>query len=203
MKQVFKEYMNNTKLEKWQMVGITCLIIVISGIFGYVYEYIFYYFNDGKFSHQGGNFLPWINIYAYGALMIIILTNKLKKKPLLVFIISVISTGLLEYLTGFVLYELFNTKYWDYNVEILNFGNINGYICLRSVLFFGISGLLLMYGILPFCIYLSKIIPKEIFLTFSIVLCTLFLVDEIYNLIITKLFNLKDAITIYKQIGIK
>ena len=45
--------------------------------------------------------------------------------------------------------------YWDgasYE-EILSFGNIGGYICLRSVLFFGISGLFLVYAIIPFCIF--------------------------------------------------
>ncbi|MBR2832892.1 MAG: putative ABC transporter permease [Bacilli bacterium] len=203
MKKVFKEYMDDIELEKWQWIGVICLIIVISGIFGFVYEYIFYYFNDGKFSWQGGNFLPWINIYAYGALIIILLSLKSRKNPLLVFIISIISTGILEYLTGFVLHEFFDVRYWDYNKEIINFGNINGYICLRSVLFFGVSGLLLMYGILPFCIYLSKTMNKEMFLTFSIILCIIFLTDEIYNLIIAKTLNLKDAITIYKQLTIK
>ena len=203
MKKVFKEYMDDIELEKWQWIGVICLIIVISGIFGFVYEYIFYYFNDGKFSWQGGNFLPWINIYAYGALIIILLSLKSRKNPLLVFIISIISTGILEYLTGFVLHEFFDVRYWDYNKEIINFGNINGYICLRSVLFFGVSGLLLMYGILPFFIYLSKTMNKEMFLTFSIILCIIFLTDEIYNLIIAKTLNLKDAITIYKQLTIK
>lgn len=199
MKKFLNNYLENTKLEKWQLISVTSLIIVISGIFGYYYEYIFYYFNDGYFSHQGGNYLPWINIYAYGALMIILLTKKIKKKPLLVFLISVISTGILEYLTGFILYEIFDVRYWNYNTEILNFGNISGYVCLRSVLFFGVSGLLLIYGIVPFCIYLSKKINKEIFLTFSLVLCFFFLVDEIYNLIITEIFNLPDAINFYKM----
>lgn len=199
MKEVFKNYLEGIKLQKWQIIGIISLIIVISGMFGYIYEYIFYFFNDGYFSHQGGNFLPWINIYAYGALMIILLSYKFRKNPLLVFVISVISTGILEYLTGFVLYEFFNARYWDYNIEILNFGNIGGYVCLRSVLFFGISGLFLMYFILPFCIYLSKKINKEVFLSFSLMLCFIFLADEIYNLIITEVFDLPDATGFYKN----
>ncbi len=198
MKKIYRDYINNSKLEKWQLIGVISLIIVISGIFGYYYEYIFYYFNDGYFSHQGGNYLPWINIYAYGALIIILLTRKFKKNPLLVFLISAVSAGILEYLTGFVLYEIFDVRYWNYNTEILNYGNIGGYICLRSILFFGLSGLLLIYAIVPICIYLSKKITKKIFLTFSILLCFFFLTDEVYNLIITKIFNLPDAINFYK-----
>ena len=199
MKKFLNDYLNGFKLEKWQLIAVISLIVVISGMFGYYYEYIFYYFNDGYFSHQGGNFLPWINIYAYGALMIILLTRNFKKKPFLVFLISIVSTGILEYLTGFVLYEFFDVRYWNYNTEILNFGNISGYVCLRSVLFFGVSGLLLIYGIVPFCIYLSKKINKELLLTFSLVFCFFFLVDEVYNLVITEMFNLPDAIDFYKM----
>jgi uncharacterized membrane protein len=48
-------------------------------------------------------------------------------------------------------------RLWDYNTEIWNFGNINGYICLRSILCFGFSSLLLIYGIIPI---LKKLISK-------------------------------------------
>ena len=205
MKEVFNNYLNDKiKFDKWQIIGIACLIIVISGIFGFVYEFIFYYFNGGmvKFYMQGGNFLPWINIYAIGSCMIILLTYNLKKNPFLVFIISFFSTGLLEYFSGLLIYDLLNgTRYWDYNVEILNFGNIDGFVCLRSVLFFGISALFLMYCILPFCIYLSKKMSKKKFLIFSICLCSLFLFDELYNLILCKILNTPSAIDIYKSLG--
>ena len=205
MKELFKNYMDdNIKLKKWQLIGIICLIIVISGVFGWVYEFIFYYFNSGMktFYWRGGNFLPWINIYAIGSIMIILLTNKLKRYPYLVFIIAVISTGLLEYFSGLGMYKLGNgIRCWDYNTEILNFGNIDGFVCLRSVTFFGISALLLMYVIVPFCIYLSKKMNKRTFLILSVSLCTIFLMDEFYNLIFTKLFNLPRASSIYKRIG--
>ena len=71
------------KLDKYKKIGIISLIIVISGIFGWVYEFIFYYFNGGMkgFTWRGGNFLPWINIYAIGAILILITTKKYKKKP--------------------------------------------------------------------------------------------------------------------------
>ena len=157
MKEVFNNYKNGKiKLEKWQFIGIICLIIVLSGVFGWMYEFIFYFFDRGmkKFYWQGGNFLPWINIYATGSIMILILTRKYKKTPFLVFLISFISTGILEYLSGYFIYELCGgLRLWDYNKEILNFGNIDGFVCLRSVLFFGISGLFLVYYLFPFCVF--------------------------------------------------
>ena len=207
MKKVFNDYLNNNiKLEKWQLIGIICLIVVISGAFGWLYEFIFYYFDSGmkELYWQGGNFLPWINIYATGALLVIFFTRKFKKNPLLVFLISLLVTGILEYISGFLIYHLCDgLRLWDYNNEILNFGNIDGFICLRSVLFFGVSSLLLMYGILPFCIYLSKKIKKKTFLIISISLFSVVLIDELYNLVIARLFKLPRAYDVYHGWGIR
>ena len=204
---MLKQYINkNPKLNIKQKISILCLVIVISGVFGWLYEFIFYYFNSGmkEFYMRGGNFLPWINIYAYGAILIILLTYKKRKKPLQVFLISAISTGILEYITGYILYgKLGWIKCWDYNQEILSFGNIDGYVCLRSVLIFGLSALLLIYLILPLLIKLSKTKKINLLLAISIILCSIFLIDEIYNLVFTELFNLPRASSIYKKLGIK
>ena len=204
MKEVKNNYLNDIiNYSKKQVIGIVSLIIVISGIFGWIYEFIFYYFDKGmdKFYYQGGNFLPWINIYAYGALLIILFSYKYKKNPFKVFIISLISTGLLELISGFILHKCFGLRFWNYNIEILNFGNIGGYICFRSITFFALSGLLLMYIILPFCIYLSTKISEKKFLIISLILLSIILIDDIYNLVIVKIFDLPNATSIYKNIG--
>ena len=205
MKEVYNKYLNSElKLEKWQIIGIICLIIVISGLFGWIYEYIFYFFNGGmkKFYWRGGNFLPWINIYSIGALIILITTRKLKKHPLIIFLISVLSTGILEYFSGYVIYEYFGgLRFWDYNTEILNFGNIGGYVCLRSVGFFGLSSLILMYGIVPICIFISQKMNKKTFLILTITLCSVVLFDEYYNLIFARILNTPRAHDVYAKIG--
>ena len=188
----------NTK----QKITLICLLIVISGIIGWVYEFFFYYMNSGftTFYYRGGNFLPWINIYMYGAFLLLITTSKLKKHPILVFLVSMLTTGILEYFSGYVLYgKLGWTKCWDYNQEILNYGNIDGYVCLRSVLIFAFAGLLLVYFIVPTLIKLVKKYPKQLFII-SIVLASIFLLDEIYNLFIYKLLNLPNSETIYTNL---
>lgn len=191
-------------LTKKQKITLICLLIVISGIIGWVYEFFFYYANSGfkTFYYRGGNFLPWINIYMYGSFLILFLTRKVKKKPILVFLISMVSTGILEYLSGYILYGVLGwTKCWDYNNEILNWGNIGGYVCLRSVLIFGLAGLALVYLIVPTLIKLVKKYPKLYIV--SIILASIFLLDEIYNLILHRIFNLPDSIELYKKIGFK
>ena len=202
----YKDYLNKDhKFDKKTMLGIFCLIIVISGMFGWLYEVVFYYFNSGmtEIYWRGGNFLPWINIYAMGAILIYILTYKKRKNPLFVFIVSMISTGILEYIGGAFMEHIMHIKCWDYTNEILSFGNINGYVCLRSVLVFGLSALLLMYLIVPLCFYLAKKMPKKAFLIFSYTICAIFLFDELYNLIFANLLNLPRASEIYKELGFK
>ena len=198
---------NENNFDRLTIIGIACLIIVLSGVFGWVYEVLFYYFNGGMkiIYNRGSNFLPWINIYFYGAMLVTFFAYRHKKSPLKVFLISLIVCGLLELLSGMVLYGLIRIepRCWNYNEEILNFGNIGGYICLRSVLFFGFSGLLLVYGMIPFCIYLAKKIPRKIFIILSISLCAIFLIDEIYNFLIVRIFSLPRASQIYKSLGIK
>ena len=203
MKKFFNEYMDGIKLEKWQVIGVLCLVFVISGVFGWIYEFFFYFFNGGmdKFYWRGGNFLPFINIYATGAIMIFILAYRFRKNPFLVFLISFVSTGILEYFSGLVIYEYFGLRFWDYNTEILNFGNIGGYVCLRSVSFFGLSALLLMYLIIPICIWLSKKINRRKFLILSISIFSIFLFDELYNLLFSRWFVLPRAHDVYQSIG--
>ena len=168
-------------------------------------EVVFYYFNSGmtEIYWRGGNFLPWINIYAMGAILIYVLTYKKRKNPLFVFIISMISTGILEYIGGAFMEHIMHIKCWDYTNEILSFGNINGYVCLRSVLVFGLSALLLMYLIVPLCFYLAKKMPKKVFLILSYTICAIFLFDELYNLIFANLLNLPRASEVYKELGFK
>ncbi len=207
MKQFYSKYMNNEiKFDKYTVLGVLFLVAVISGIFGFVYEVIFYYFNFGMkdIYMRGSNFLPFINIYATGSIIIYILTKRLKKNPFLIFLISVIATGILEFVSGYVMYEFFDGfRCWDYNTEILNFGNIGGYVCLRSVLFFGISSLLLMYVIVPMCYYLATILNKKTFIIISYSIFALFLIDDLYNLLIARIFDLKRASDIYKSLGFK
>jgi uncharacterized membrane protein len=100
---------------------------------------------------------------------------------LLVFTVSCIVTGTLEFLTGYILDVFFNIRLWDYNVEILNFGNINGYICFRSVVLFGFAGLLLVYVIYPMIKKLKNKCNKILYNVLCFVPAIIFLIDIIIS----------------------
>ena len=186
------------RLKTWRRVGIACLVLVISGIVGWLFEFICGFFHSGMstLSWQGGNFLPWINMYSIGAFIILFTSYRFRHSPLKVFLISALFTGLFELVSGFILDYFFHHRYWNYSNEFLN---IHGYTCLLTMICFGIGGLLLMYIIIPFLVKMSKKTPKKMFLTISILLCSIILVDEFYNFLVTKIFDVPRAIDIYKH----
>ena len=207
LKEVFRGYMKGeTKLERWQWVGLIMLLVVFAGCFGWLYEFIFYYFDGGtgEFYMQGGNFLPWINIYAIGAVPIVLCCWKLRRYPWAVLLLSMVIAGVVEFVGGWLVYVIGGgTRYWDYNVEIWNWGNIEGFVCLRSVLVFGSSSLFLMYVVVPFFLWLMGKMSKRAFMTLAITLFALVMVDEVYNLLASKFFDWPDAMDFYRSLGWK
>ena len=80
IKELKKKYIFDNKT----ILGIICLVIIISGFFGWLYEVIFYFFNGGMkvIYNRGANFLPWINIYFYGGMLITFIAYRFKDKPI-------------------------------------------------------------------------------------------------------------------------
>lgn len=181
----FKELINlDYKFSKYQIFLIMVLVFVFSGIFGFIYETIFYKIDLGYFVKRGSTFGPWIPIYGFGGLFIIAFCHKFKDKPFVVLILSSLICGVLEFLTGYLLYHIGGIRLWDYNTEILNFGNIGGYICLRSIAFFGISSLFLIYCVLPLLKYYCNKLSTKLLSFISLIPGSLFLIDILVYLLI-------------------
>lgn len=171
-------------ISKRDITNLFMLIMISSGIFGFIYETIFYRIDLGYFVKRGSTYGPWIPIYVFGGLFITLLTYKYKDKPLMVFIIGMLVSGLLEYGTGYYLDKYMGIRLWNYYEEICNFGNINGYICLRSVLFFGFSSLILIYLIIPFLLKYIKSVRRSYMSMISYMLFITFSFDFIMYLIL-------------------
>ena len=117
---------DDEEFNKKSTINVLILIMILSAFFGFIYEMFFYKIDLGYFVKRGSTFGPWIPIYAFGGLLITLVTYRFRKKPFSVFLINCLVTGILEYSTGFVLYEMFGIRLWDYNTEIWNWGNVNG-----------------------------------------------------------------------------
>jgi uncharacterized membrane protein len=117
------------------------IIFLIGGLIGWFYELIFYYLTEGRITNRGVLFGPILPIYGLGAIGIYAL-KPLKKTPILLFLACILVTGLVEYIIGYISFNIFDTKLWDYTGLFLN---INGIVCLRSVISFAIGGLIFHY----------------------------------------------------------
>lgn len=159
------------------------LIFAFGGVFGFIYEEIFYRFDLGEWVKRGTTFGPWIPIYGFGGILILGLTYKVRKNPFLVCLLATVASGILELATGWVILTVWGVRLWDYNEEILNWGNIGGFVCARSVLFFGISGIFLRFIVVPLFEKLEKNMPRKAWLALCFVPAGLFIADIVISLI--------------------
>lgn len=142
---------------------------------GWIYEEIFYLVVDHKLINSGFLYGPYLPVYGWGAVVLNLLLKRFKKYPILVFLLSILITGVLEYITGDIMFRVYNRTWWDYTGLFLNIG---GYVCLRSVLSFSVGAMFLIYFIEPkLCSFLenSKVIKKYV----SILFVMVFLIDNI------------------------
>jgi uncharacterized membrane protein len=165
------------------------MTFVFGGIFGFVYEELFYLLDLGYLVKRGVTFGPWITIYGVGALAIVMVTRRLRKRPILVFLTATAVTGVIELLAGCGFYYLFDIRLWDYNTEKWNWGNVGGFICLRSVLVFGVSALFLLYVVEPLLEKAADRLPPRTLLLTAWVPAGLFLTDIVVSLLYRSLWR--------------
>ena len=140
----------NSKVKKYSKFDTAfyyMIIFLIGSFVGYLYEIIFYYIDENHFINRGFLYGPYLPVYGFGAIIMLLTIKRFKKNPLVIFILAMLLTGITEYVAGFLVYQVYHEMWWDYTGLLLN---INGYVCLRSVLTFAIGALLLFYLIDPF-----------------------------------------------------
>lgn len=108
----------------------------------------------------------------------ILLLNRYLKDPIALFVMAVVICSVIEYSTSFIMEKLFNARWWDYSN---NKFNINGRICLETMIPFGFAGLILMYMINPLITKFLLLIPNVILNVIAIIIFILFLIDNIIS----------------------
>ncbi len=154
------------------------LLIFLTGcLIGWIYEEIFYWFTEGLLRNRGILYGPWLPIYGIGTLAIYAM-KPLKKHPLLLFLLCVGATGIVEYIIGYIGIRFFGMRLWDYRGLFLN---IDGIICFRSVMSFGIMGIAFHYLIEPMAEKLYLRVSTKVIRPTCLVLAALFITDCILS----------------------
>ena len=159
------------------------VIIFFLGCFiGWIYEELFYLFIEHTLYNRGFLYGPYLPVYGWGSVAIILFLKKYKKNPIFVFIAIMFLTGILEYITGYIMWEIWNNRWWDYTGLFLN---IDGYVCLRSVITFAIGGVMLIYIIEPAIIkLLSSANRKKVLSIICVIISIVFIIDNLLAFLI-------------------
>ena len=125
---------------------------------------------------------PYCPIYGFGALLIVLLLSKLSFSPVLVFLMTVLVCGALEYFASWIMEKIFKARWWDYsNVKF----NLNGRICLKNLIAFGIMGIAVIYVINPnFEIWIEYFLNKDQLRFLAFILWTIFIMDFVVSTIV-------------------
>lgn len=159
------------------------LLFIIYSIMGWSLEVICKLIEYKRFINRGFLIGPYCPIYGFGALLITFLLQKYAPDPIALFIMAIVVCGTLEYLTSYIMEKLFKARWWDYSKRKFN---INGRICLGTIIPFGLLGLFIIYISNPFFLDKINLLPEMwLNIIFSILL-VLFLLDNIISTVVIR-----------------
>ena len=165
--------------------SIIFILFMFYSFIGWIMEIVFTWFKDKSLVNRGFLMGPYCPIYGSGCILIILLLNKYINDPFALFVMSLVICSILEYMSSYIMEKLFKARWWDYSDRKFN---INGRICLETLIPFGLLGCLLMYVINPFVSNILSLIPSKGLDVIAIILFIIFAIDIITSYsIITKI----------------
>lgn len=154
------------------------ILFIIYSFLGWLVEVINCSIVEKKLVNRGFLISPICPIYGCGALLITLVLNNYKDDWFVVFCMAVILCGLLEYFTSWLMEKIFHARWWDYSK---NKFNINGRICLETMVPFGILGLVIIYILNPFFYNILNLIQTNIASIISIILLIILIIDMVVS----------------------
>ena len=161
------------------------IYFILYSIIGWCYEvFLEVFIYRWGFSNRGVMFGPYCIVYGFGALLLIFLLSKLKKKkmkikninitPIIMFISIVIITTIVELIASYIMEFTSGSWLWDYTRFSFNF---EGRICLLNSCLFGVGGVVLIHFINPTIYPLLDMLPNNVLIIIGISLMVIFLID--------------------------
>ena len=150
------------------------MLFLIYSIIGWVVDIIGYFLDKHSFKNRGFLIGPYCPIYGVSSIFMIYCLGQYKNDPVVLFVMSVLICSIMEYLTSYIMEKLFHARWWDYTH--LPF-NINGRVCLRNSMMFGVLSLLLIKFINPFFDILLSTISHSILIIIGLLFLCIFILD--------------------------
>lgn len=165
------------------------LLFISYAFLGWCMEVTCKFIQYKKFINRGFLIGPYCPIYGWGALAITILLKRYMEEPLVLFVMSTLICSIIEYLTSYFMEKKYHARWWDYSNKKFN---INGRICLETLIPFGILGVAIMYGTNPILFKLYNQIPQLVINILTVILFIGFIVDNIISSNIISSINVEE-----------
>ncbi|MDE7354192.1 MAG: putative ABC transporter permease [Acetatifactor sp.] len=153
------------------------LLFFTLAFIGWVWEVALFLVTDHAFINRGIYRGPYLPIYGAGGLLLCFLLHSYRRRPLLVFGLSMLLCTGLEYLTSWLLEQRWGIRWWDYSGHFLN---INGRVCLLGAMVFGLGGTALICLLLPAYEKGYRRIPPKLRMALCLILLLVFAADAAY-----------------------
>lgn len=162
------------------------LLFLIYACLGWCMECTLGLIQNHKFVNRGFLIGPYCPIYGVGVVGVTLLLSRFSNNILLLFIFSTITCGILEYFTSYIMEKLFNARWWDYSRKKFN---VNGRICLETLIPFGVISVLVLKYLNPFIFSKLYLIPSKILMYVTISLALIYILDTCVSLKIISNFK--------------
>ena len=154
------------------------LLFITYAFLGWCIEVVLKYIQFKRFINRGFLIGPWLPIYGWGALLITILLQKYNSDPVVLFFLGIVVCSILEYSTSYILEKIFRARWWDYSTKKFN---INGRICLDTMIPFGIGGVLINCYINPILFSIYQGMNITVLNVIVLIIIFIFLIDNIVS----------------------
>ncbi|HAE60833.1 MAG TPA: hypothetical protein DCG38_00615 [Eubacteriaceae bacterium] len=175
---------------------------------GWITEVIYAFIYHKRFINRGFLYGPLCPIYGTGMAFLLLIFDSLKENGIFnlydsyigIFIFIFFFSSVVEYLVGMILDKMFHTRWWDYSERKYN---LNGFICLRFSIMWGIGGIFVIKAVHPLVEGFIDMIPLNIGEIVISILVAYILIDIVftvkamvdYKVIIEKMQHLSKDIT--------
>ena len=154
------------------------LLFIIFAMVGWTWEVLLHLVQTGQFANRGALHGPWLPIYGYGGIIVLLLCNRFRKKPVVEFLVATALCGGLEYYISWYLEKTYHERWWSYDGYFLN---LNGRICAEGLLVFGVGCCAVVYAVAPLFDYLLSKIRAKVLIGICIVLWAVYVFDAVYS----------------------
>ena len=154
--------------------SIAFILFIIYSFVGWLMEVVNCLWEKHRFINRGFLIGPICPIYGVGSILIITLLTRYSDNLIRLFFHAIIVCSILEYMTSYFMEKIFHARWWDYSHQKFN---LNGRICAKTMIPFGIFGTLIVGYVNPFLYSKISLINPTAIEYIALVLFLAYLLD--------------------------